>query len=373
MRIRRLAPISFVIFALTAGLAFAGCKEEAKKDVPSTPKAPEPIPSDYVVNGFFPTGTDEAPKVQVRGDSGAVDLAVDAAAGTPASAPADDGGGAVAARPGSAQMKVVEPGEEPRAVRRYDLKPGKAETVTVTLKATNSQDIPGQGSATMTQPPMVFALAMTPQPKTDDGEFPVKVNIARAEATAAPDTDPTQMKQLQQAMKMLVNQGLSFKLSPKGQAHDHQIANEQLARSEMGQLLLQPLEGLFVLLPDEPIGKNAKWEETATGKQEGITVNVTSTFVLKDITPDGLSISVTTKRKAAPQPFGDPRAPKGTTVAIDGTSTALVKVRLDRMPGKGTVDAQTTVTITQPMGPAGSKGAAMTQKLTQKQTIDGPT
>jgi Family of unknown function (DUF6263) len=357
-------------FVLSAALASAACTEDPKKNAPSAPRAPEPIPSDFVVNGFFPQGSAQPPKVEIRTDGGTVALPVDGSAAPP---PSDDPGATAAAAPSNGNVKVLEPGDEPRVARKYELKAGKTETVSVTLRSTMSQEIPGQPPAQQSQPGMVFSLALTPQAKADTGDFPVKVTFARAEILPSADLDPAQVKQMAQAFKMLVGVAGSFKLGPHGSVSGFSLSNEQIARSELGAVAEQALDGLFVVLPDEPIGKGAKWEETASAKQDGITVTTTTTYTLKEVTPDGMAITVAMKRKAPSQPMADPRAPKGTTVALDGTSNAQVKVRLERMPGKGAIDSATTITVTQGGGQPGSPARAMQQKVSLKKTIDNNT
>jgi hypothetical protein len=351
------------VLALTLSFTALACKDDAKKTDTSAPRAPEPIPSDYVVNGFFPAGSDQPPQVSVRTDGGTVAVPVDGAAPAPSDTPPATGGA-------NAAVKVTEPGDEPRAVRKYDFKTGKTETVTVTLKTTMTQDIPGQPSGSQTQPGMVFALALTPQAKSDAGEFPVKVTFTRAEVLPGSDADPQQLKQMAQAFKALTGQGGTFRVTPSGKVAGFALANEKLARSELAGLAQQTLEGLFVVLPDDAIGKGAKWEELGTSNQDGINLTTKSSYVLKDVTPDGLAIAVSVKRSAPTQAMADPRAPKGTTISIDGTTTGQVKVRVDRMPGKGSIDAQTNVTVTQGGGAPGAPPRAMIQKVSVKQTID---
>ncbi len=349
--------------AAVAALATA-CNRDPKKDAaPTAPRAPEPIPSDFVVNGFFPAGNDAPPKMELRVDGGAIALPLDGGA----AAPSPSGEPPATA---ASSVKVLEPGEEPRAARKYELKAGKVENLAVTLRSTMSQEIPGQPPATQAQPGMVFGIALTPQAKADTGDFPVKIAFTKAEILPGADLDPNQQRQMQGAFKVLVGQSGAFRLGPHGAVSGFALSNEQLAHSELGALAQQTLEGLFVVLPDEPIGKGARWEDTGTSRQEGVSVTTVSTYTLKDVTPDGLAIAVVTKRRAPPQPMADPRAPKGTTVAIDGTSSAQVKIRLDRMPGKGSVDSTTGITVTQGGGAPGAPPRAMQQKVTVKQTID---
>src|SRR5882724_5905148 len=72
-----------LLVTLAIPLAAAGCDDPKKNAAANAPRAPEPIPSDFVVNGFFPAGSAEPPKVQIRSDGGTVALGVDAAGGSP--------------------------------------------------------------------------------------------------------------------------------------------------------------------------------------------------------------------------------------------------------------------------------------------------
>jgi hypothetical protein len=150
------------------------------------------------------------------------------------------------------------------------------------------------------------------------------------------------------------------------------LQDERLSRSELAAVAQQPFEGLFCPLPDEPIGKGAKWVETTNARQEAMNATITSTYTLKEIAPDALVVGVSIARKAPAQAYPDPRAPKGTTIAVDGIANGTMKVRLDRVPAKGQLDATTTVTITQP-GAQGMKPRVVVQKTNVKQTMESTT
>ncbi len=345
----------------------AGCTEEAKKPQSSAPKAPEPIPSDFVVNSFFGSGTTE---IKVKSDAGAVALPVEAGAATQQAAATPDA--PATSTPASSAIKLLEPGEEPRAARTYELKVGRTESVAITIRSTISQEVSGQPAGSGAQPGMVFSLALTPQARAPSGETDIKVTFTKAEVLPTKEADPMQSKQLEQAFRALSGQAASFRLGPHGAISNFALANEKLQRSELGAIAQQTLEGLFVVLPDEPIGKGAKWEEVSTTRQEGIAATLTSTHTLKEVAADGLTIAISSKRTAAPQQLADPRAPKGTTVAVDGTANAQVKARLDRLPQKGNVESSTAIIINQP-SPPGQQPKRVVQKVSTKQTLDNST
>jgi hypothetical protein len=235
-----------------------------------------------------------------------------------------------------------------------------------------TQEVQGQPAQSSAQPGMAYVFALTPGPKDPSGDTNVKVAFTKVDAQLPPDVDPAQAKQLSQAFKVLSGQSAIFQLSPKGMVNGFAMQDERLARSELAQIAQQPFEGMFVILPDEPIGKGAKWEDVSIARQEGLQATVTSTYTLKEVGPDGLVVAFTTTRKAAPQPFPDPRAPKGTTMAVDGVANGTIKVRLDRVPAKGTVDSSTSITLTQPGGP-GAKAKVVVQKVAMKQNVEAQT
>jgi hypothetical protein len=349
------------ILSLLGVVLLSGCPEE-KKPPPSAAHAPEPIPTDFVVNSFL--DNNPMTDLKVKADGG-VAIPLDAAAGGPAQAAAD------VPRGGAPGLRVVEAGEEPRAARKYDLKQGRTESLKSIVSSTVTQEVQGQPPQSGAQPGMSFVFAITPGAK-EGGDTRVKVTFTKVDAQLPPDVDPAQAKQLSQAFKALNGQAASFTLSPRGVLTNFGMADERLGRSELAQVAQQPFDGLFVAFPEEPIGKGAKWEEVNAARQEGLNATVTTTYTLKDAGPDGLVVGITTTRKAPAQPYPDPRAPKGTTMAVDGVSNATVKVRLDRAPAKSQIDSQTTITLSQP-APQGGKAKVQVQKVTVKQNTEAMT
>ena len=105
---------------------------------------------------------------------------------------------------------------------------------------------------------------------------------------------------------------------------------------------------------------------------------VTVDATLADVTGDNVSVTVKTVRSAPPQPVPDPRAPKGTTVAIDGSATSNVTTHLDHLVKKAQGDSMTKATIVETAPPPGAPGAAAkggpqtsTQTISVKQQVEG--
>ena len=346
--------------ASLALLLLVSCKEEAKKE-PTQPRGPQAIPSDFVVNSFFgDAGAGMPPQPSRPTPPEPSDPASASASGSPAAGhdapPVED-----------TAVRLVEPGEEPRVARKYDLKIGKAESLVVVVRPAMSQEVSGQKVGGGAQPPTQFTLTITPQGKTPTGEFDMKFTLVKAEVASAGGDEAAKKMAAQMAapLKALAGLGGTFKISARGTLGGFALnaENPAVAQSDFLPLVQQALEGLVVVLPEQPIGKGAKWEEKTASKAQGLTSMVTATYSLKDVAADLLTVSVATTRKAAPQPIPDPRAPKGSTLAIDGTGTSNVKLRLDRMVMKGSSESNTMLTISQP-------GQTVVQKVSLKQTVE---
>jgi hypothetical protein len=361
---------------LPLALAATGCKTEAKPDPDksSAPKPPQPIPSDFVMNDFF---VGDAGAAAAGGDAGAVDP-------SGGLAPPPEQATAPAAHP---TLKLVDPGAEPKAKRRYDLKTGHADTVKFTLQTTLTE-AQGAQKESMQQPPIILTMTVTPTAKTPDGVYTFGLKLTKSDVGTQP-TDPPQQQQLAKRMapglQALVGTSGSFTMDARGSLGQFDMGtgtNPALAQAadKIIPLIQQALEGAVVEFPDEPIGKGAHWQEVSESDAEGVKAKVTVDATLTDVNADGVTVTVKTVRSAPAQQVADPRAPKGTTVAIDGTATSSVTTHLDHLVKKAQGDATTKATVTEMSPPKGAPGAApgapagpqtSTQIIAVKQSVEG--
>ncbi len=371
----------FLPFALATAM---GCNKTEPKPDPDTTNAPkpaQPIPSDFVMNDFF------------VGDAGAPGAA---AAGNPAdpTSPADQtdpSGGLAATAPASTapaahpNLKLVDPGAEPKTKRRYDLKTGHADTVKFVLQ-TNLTEQQGAQKESMQQPPILMTMTVTPTAKSADGVYTFAVKLVKSDVGTSPN-DPPQVAQLakrmQPGLQALAGTTGTFTMDARGSLGQFTLgagSNPAVAEAadKIAPLVQQALEGAVVEFPDEPIGKGARWQEVTDSNAEGVKAKVTIETMLADVNGDGVNVVVKTVRSAPSQQVADPRAPKGTTVAIDGTALSSVTTHLDHFVKKAQGEAMTKATVTE-MAPPAQPGAApqkagpqtSTQIISVKQSVEG--
>jgi hypothetical protein len=254
-------------------------------------------------------------------------------------------------------------------VRRWDFKLGRTDTVVATVRAAQSVEMAGQPPQKQEQPPMQFTIAVSPKKKTPSGDFEIGFVLKKADVVLGKQ-DQALADKLAEPLKALSGMSGGFRVTPTGSVSDFEVApskGPREAQQEIMPLVEQAMQSIVVAFPNEPIGLGAQWQEQATSKEQGLSLTTTATYTLKEVGEGGLFVSVTTTRKAPAQPVNDPRAPKGTTIAVEGSGTTTVKLRLDRVALKATADATTGITTSQPT-PGGPKG--LTQKVILKETVE---
>jgi hypothetical protein len=336
----------------------AACnKDPPPKPIQDEPKKTTPVPSDMVFNDFIPQ-TGPGGGLAVRVDGGLLEGGL-----------AASDGGDVAPEADAHRVKLVEPGAEPRAVRKYAFVANRADKRVLTIR----QSVSVQGQR-QDQPPLAMTVELTPKevkPKATRFDMKVvKVELA--------DQDKLPPQLVQQAAKELGGfSGLTatFEVSPRGEVGELSMSGtDKMARQgaeELLQALQQFVELIVAPLPDAPIGVGAKWEQDESIAEGPLKQTGKRTLELKDLGADGNATIVTTiERKLGKRPVPDPRA-RGATMEVDAKGTYTYALRFDRIASKVSGELLQTTKVEAPAGDKGEK-RAMTQEAKIKHVMETP-
>ncbi len=356
--------LAFTVPIFSAFSVACDKKEEVKTDRSQTTSKTEAVPTDFVLNPFLPDDKQAKVAVQVRSDGGAPAIPTGAGAGS--GAPPSGEPPAEAAE----ETKVTEPGAEPRAERKYTFTPGKAETRIAIIK-----DSISQGGQTQEQPPIKATLAVTVKDKTANGAH-VEVKVTKLEIVATNEADKALAAQAGAALGAVVGLAGLVEVTTHGQKGEMQFAAPQGGKgAQLAQqiipLLQQSIELLYIPLPAAPIGVGAKWESRSKQGGQGVDIKVVSSFTLKSWTAELGEVDATITKSAPKQAMPDPRAPPGSTMAVEGKATFAWTFRLDKPAQKVSGDDTTTTTVSVPAGLKGP-GQSVVQVMKIKQTLESP-
>lgn len=352
----------FLVAALSVAL-FA-CKDDPPPPVKAEPKKAQPVPSDFVMNDFF---TDDT---QVKGVAG------DASVNLPDGGAAPTGNGANGANGQAADAhisKLLEPGAEPRVVRRYAFAAGKPELRVGQVRVAVTVVAPGRPPEQQAEPALDLTMKLSTKGLAK-GNFPFEVKLEKASLAEGQGLDPRTAAEAQKQLSPLVGLGAKLDISPRGVVGDLTFAgDEKMAKpgtAEVLQMLQQTLEFAAVPFPDEAIGVGAKWEMSTVNVAQGTKVTTTTVFLLKEWAGDGGVITAEIARSAPKAPLQDPRMP-GAQLTLEGKGSYTFAVKLDRPTQKVAGESETVAKIDVPKSPKGP-AQVITQTIKTKHALSTP-
>jgi len=358
---RTKAALALVIVSL---FACSACSKEEKKPVPQEERKASAVPSDMVFNDFLPSGS-SGQGLAVKGLDGGLEAGIDGLGGN-----ADTAADAASAP----SVKVIEPGSEPRAVRKYAFVANRVERRTLTV----SQSVAAQGQ--VQQPPgLVMTIdVVAKEVKATGARFEMK--LVKVDLADKDKLDPRLAQAATQQFATLSGMSATFDVTPRGEVGELSLGgSEKMQREgaeEIFSAFAQFVELVVQPLPDTAIGQGAKWERTDKTKTDanGTPLEQQSkrTFELKEVNDAAATIFTTTEKKIPRRAYPDPRMP-GATIEVDGSGTLTHTFRFDRIATKVVGDQVERIKVEAPAGQdpkAGKK--AIEQEIKVKYTLETP-
>jgi hypothetical protein len=263
---------------------------------------------------------------------------------------------------GSAQVKLLEPGAEPRKVLRFSPKPGDKQSMLMTMKigmAIRTGDAPEQP---LKLPTMKLVMDVTITNVTPDGD----INYEIVTSDASVESDPDVIAQVAEAMKNAVAgmKGIGGKgtISSRGVSKGAEIKAPEGADPQVTQFVEQMKETMARVatpLPEEAVGAGAKWEVKTPVKSQGINLNQTEDFQLASMDDERAAVKTSFTQTASNQKISNPMMPGS-------------KVDLTKMTGKGTGEVSLAFAQILPSEASAELNQEMAMSMTvggQKQTM----
>lgn len=318
------------VVAVVALLALLGCSKG------SSPAAAE---SATVAEDVVP-----APPASAR-------PSMDASASSPATA--GSAGLAEEAAPRSS-VKLLDAGHEPRRALRYSWRAGQMEQMAVVLRTAVTAEA-GDQRRDVPLPAMRILLAIDPEAVSPQGDmrFAWHVSGADVEADAGAAND--------------VAQGLSAQLVPvahlsgagvvtsrgltRGVTVDADTAGDAAPDAAMIVQVLQMLRDVAAPLPEEPVGKGARWQKLSSLDAKSGHATQTDTFTLVEMQGnqgalDDL-VAQTVSPQALPPLVGVASATAARVDSVLMSGSSKTRFDLTRLVPQTTLDATTSMAVSE--------------------------
>ena len=249
-----------------------------------------------------------------------------------------------AAMPGAVQIKVLQPGAEPRSVLRLHVQPGDKQSVTMTLKMGMEMKM-GEMQTPMKLPAMNMNMDVAVESVSADGEITYRVTLGDTTIADEPGAPPQMAAALKTALNGTKGTSWSFKLTARGVCQRADMSLPAGANPQLGQAIEQMKQSLTTMavpLPEEPLGPGARWEARTQTKSQGITVDQTATYELVSAEGDVLKIKSNATQHAANQKIESPSMPgvKADLTKMNGSGSGEIMLNLAHVvPQKATMDS----------------------------------
>jgi hypothetical protein len=227
---------------------------------------------------------------------------------------------------GSLQVKLLEPGSEPRRQLRFHPKAGDKQTMVMTMKIGMGVKIGETPEQPIKLPTMKMIMDTTVKDVAPNGDITFEIVTSDASVVEEPDVIAQVAEAMKNAVGGMKGIGGTGMMSSRGMSKGTDIKAPEGADPQVKQFVDQMKETMSRVaspLPEEAVGAGAKWETKMPLKSQGMTLNQTATFNLVSIEGDHCVAKTTVTQTASNQKIQNPVMP--------GT-----KVDLTKMTGRGT-------------------------------------
>jgi hypothetical protein len=274
----------------------------------------------------------------------------------PASSPPSTGStAAVGAAAPQFSVKLLDPGHEPRRALRYTWHAHRKEQMAVVLRTAISLEANG-ARREAPLPPLRILVAIDPQAIAPDGAlgFSWHVTAAASDPDAGVSDDLAQGWAAQivpvehlSGTGVVTAHGISRAI-----ALDPGTAGDAGPDAEMVVQVLQLLVNVAAPLPEEPVGKGARWQKLSSLDAKNGHATQTDTFTLTDLQGDQGALDDVVAQTSSPQNLpplvGIDSGPPARIDSVLMSGSSRTRFELTRLVPQSSLDATTSMAVSDP-------------------------
>jgi hypothetical protein len=224
------------------------------------------------------------------------------------------------------QIRLLEPGAEPRTVLRLHPKPGDKQTLDLTLKMAMETKVGEMETPAMKLPVIKMSLEATVKSVADNGDITYEMVMGDLGVVEEPGAAPMVAEAIKTAFSGVKGMSGSGTISSRGFSKGFEFKEPSDSNPQARQIVDQ-MKGAFnelsVVLPEEAVGIGAKWEVKLPLKTQGMSIDQTASYEVVSLEGENFKTKSTIVQQAANQKIQNPAMPG-------------IKLDLTKMTGKGT-------------------------------------
>jgi hypothetical protein len=255
--------------------------------------------------------------------------------------------------PAPAEWKValVSPGDEPRKPLRYVFHVGAKEVAVMDMRMILSLEFDG-AKKDMPTAPVTMTVTIVPQTVLPSGNLDYKFTLDAIDL--AKDSDPS-FAPYRTPLQQLVGTAGEMEVTPQGKTEKTSVtpppgASDQIA--EVTDQLVGALRDMMLPLPDEPIGKGAKWTASGPFPVKPVVATRTTTCTLTKIAGTKGAVDAIEAVTGPPQTITTPGGQRADLQSMKGAGTRTSSFDLGKLVPTSTwsLTADSVQVLVQPDG-----------------------
>lgn len=226
------------------------------------------------------------------------------------------------------KVKLLDPGAEPRKALRYAPAVGDRHIFTITMSMDQKAEMGGNPVPIPQSPPMMMVFDLNITEVRADGNVKYAMLMTKVDVDTKEETP--QVQAMRESLKGIVGMSGTAVVTNRGETIEAEFKLPPGADPMMAAMMdsmKSSARQMSAPLPEEAVGKGAKWEVAMKVKTGGMTLDQTATMTLDEVTDDDFKLGMELVQKAGPQMVD---GPMGKVEIVDITSK-----------GKGTLAGST--------------------------------
>jgi hypothetical protein len=236
------------------------------------------------------------------------------------------------------KIEVVNPGSEPRRKLRFRVPDRRRETANLVLKTSAKTTLADNPTPPVNLPINVIQMETEVTKVEPNGDMQVKFRYPSVQVVAVDDkVSPDAVKLMRTTFSKLTNLQGELVLDERGQTKSSKFslpAQSDPILQQLSSQLTNSFNQVSSPIPEEAIGKGAKWRATNYVKASGIKIEQVAYYHLTSLQDNVATIDIKMEQKALPQVLELPGLPPDLAVnliSFDTQGRGRLRMSLDRL------------------------------------------
>lgn len=254
------------------------------------------------------------------------------------------------------QVRLIEPGAEPRKTLRLNPKAGDKQAVAMTVTLSMATRVGEAEAPAVKLPAMTMALEAKINSVSPDGDIAWEMVMGDCSMGDEPGAVPQLAEMMKAAFANLKGLAIPGTTSSRGFTKVGETKPPAGADAQTRQIMDQISDSFARMtqaLPEEPVGAGAKWEAKGPVKSQGVSLILTTTSQLVSLEGDTIAVRTALTQSAPAQKIQNPAMPamKLELTKLTGNGSGQLKHDLGKLlPSQASGDTHTEMSMAMSSG-----------------------